>query len=90
MDTNTLNLIVSIGSLLVGLASWYFYNRKTKGVKEEKERTADKEVKTALTRLLAQGNGEIEISIIDALVNSTYREHGLDVPPIDKLTLPQG
>ena len=85
MDTSTINLLISIGSLLVGLLSWYFYNRKTKGVREEKERTADKEVKTALTRLMAQGNMELEISIVDAIVNSKYREYGLDFAPISKL-----
>jgi len=85
MDTSTINLLISIGSLLVGLLSWYFYNRKTKGVREEKERAADKEVKAALTRLLAQGNMELEISVVDAIISSKYRGLGLDVAPTDKL-----
>ncbi len=85
MNISNINLLISIGSLSVGLLSWFFYNRKTKGARAEKERTADKEVKAALTRLLAQGDTELEISIVDALVNSKYRECGLDVVPIDKL-----
>jgi len=83
MDTNTLNLLISAGALIFGLVTWAIYQRKTKGAREEKEERAYKGTRASLIKLLAQGDGEIETSVVDAIINSKYKECGLDVAPID-------
>lgn len=85
MDTSTINLLVSIGALLLGLVTWIVYQRTTKGAREEKADRAERETKATLTRLLAQGDTAIDISVVEALMNSKYRERGLDVAPINRL-----
>lgn len=83
MDINTINLLVSIGALIAGLVTWFIHQRRTTGAREEKEKRAYKETKASLIKLIAQGDGEVETSIVDAITNSRYREYGLGVAPID-------
>ena len=83
MDTNTINLLVSVGALVLGLITWFIYQRRTKGAREEKEERAYKETRASLTKLLTQGDGDVETSVVDTIINSKYRECGLDVAPID-------
>ena len=83
MDTSTINILISIGTLIVGLITWYLYQRRTKGVREEKEERAYKETRASLIKLLAQGEGEVETSVVDAIVNSKYRQYGVDIAPIE-------
>ena len=87
MDTSTINLLVSIGALLVGIVTWFIYQRRTKRVREEKEARADREIQDTLTRLLTQGSGNLDISVLEALMNSKYRALGLDMLPIDKMRI---
>jgi len=83
MDTSTINLLISIGALILGLVTWFIYQRKTKGAREEKEERAYKETRTSLIKLIAQRDGEVETSVVDTIIKSKYRACGLDVAPID-------
>jgi uncharacterized membrane protein YiaA len=82
MDTSTINLLISVGALIFGLVTWFIYQRKTRGAREEKEERAYKETRASLIKLLAQGDEEIEASVVDAIINSKYKACGLDVAPI--------
>lgn len=83
MDTSTINLLISVGALILGLVTWFIYQRKTKGAREEKEERAYKETRASLIKLLAQGEGEVETSVVDAIIKNKYKTCGLDVAPID-------